>query len=524
MRTVVVSLLMIWTATAGSAQTDRDWRPEDRVIVGDWTRVVAVAAAPDRVFIVSPDAILVWSPLIRRWEGPYNPVVPGSLARVTAGMTDPLDNSLWLATVDGWIHFQPDLQFWERGTAGAPLLDFAFDRAAPADGLFLRTASGWLRLPRGAFSPFPSSPPVRPIRPATVDQALASSPALRGSASSALLDRSLQGAHFTSAARAFDNLGWYLGTDGVGALYVPDGAVTPQRLAFGLPGRSVGAIHAVPGGVWVLTDRGTDASAALTFVAGDLSEFQVYSGMAATGLPFSQARRLIGVGSALWAATDVGVVRFPVSDPAAFTLYTESDGLPDRRVSALASRRGVVVAGTARGLARFADSTAAEPLAPRYAGTVRAVAFGGDTAWAGTVGGPRAALYGAPELMQPFSVGESASLQVPVYDLAWLGDTLVGVTENEFIWKEPEVDAWRLGAPISGLIGPLRRLVPDGDGFWVAGALGVGWTRLGGSPVRPLLIDADLPGVPLDIAVDRGYLWVATTGGLVRFRRSEVLP
>ena len=494
------------------------------MVVGDWTRIRAVAAGPERVFVVSPDAVLSWSPLLRRWEGPYDPPVPGALDRVTAGMIDPLDNSLWLAAFDGWVHFQPDLQVWERGEADGRLLDFAFDLAAPLDGLFFRTASGWFKVPRGGIAPIPSQAPVRPVRPATVEQALASNPALRGSASAFLLDPSLSNARLTSAARSFDNLGWYLGTNGVGALFVQDGMVVPQRLSFGLPGPVVGALYAVPGGIWLMTDRMENRSSALVFVASDLIEFRVFTGPAATGLPFTRARQLIGVGSSLWAATDAGVLRFKSDDPSEYTLYAESAGLPDRRVSAIASRRGVVVAATSRGLARFTDTTGAVPLAQEFAGSVGAVAMGPDTVWVGTSTGPRGALPELAGLIYPYSLGEAASFARSIYDFAWMADTLVGITSDQFIWKAPGEDRWVLGAPISGVVGPLRRLIVDGDGFWVAGDLGVGWTRLAGTPVRPLMVDGDLPGVPLDLAVDADYLWVGTTAGLVRFRLSQVRP
>lgn len=518
-----VSILLSGAATL-SAQVARTWRPEDRVVIGDWTRVRAVAAGPERVFIISPDAVLVWRPLVRRWEGPYDPAVPGSLGRVSAGMLDPLDYSLWLSTLDGWVHFQPDLQLWEQGRAGGQVIDFAFDRAAPGDGLFLRTSMGWSRVPRGALVPVPSAAPLRPVRPATVDQALAANPALRGTASAFLLDPSLQNARLTSAARSSDNLGWYLGTDGVGALFVPDGAALPERLTFGLPGRVAGAVFAVPGGVWVMTDRDGSRPAGLTFLGVDLAEVRILTGPPATGLPFARARRLIGAGASLWAATDAGVVRFPTADPSGFTLYAERAGLPDGRVNALASRRGVVVAATARGLARFVDTTGAEPLAPQFDGSVAAVALGEDTAWVGTVNGPRAAISGRVDLFRPGSLDASAALVRPIYDLAWMADTLVGVTSDQLLWKAPGEDRWTLGAPISGIVGSLRRLVADGDGFWVAGDQAVGWTSLGGAPVRPLVVGGDLPGQPLDLAVDPDYLWVATTGGLVRFRLSEVRP
>ena len=341
MRLILLSaLLLLCAVQAAHAQASRNWRPEDRLVVGDWTRIRAVAAGPDRVFIVSPDGVLAFSPLLRRWEGPFLPPVPGALERVTAGMIDPLDNSLWLSAFDGWVHFQPDVQVWERGEAGGRLLDFAFDLAAPFEGLHFRTSTGWFKVPRGALVPVPASAPIRPSRPATVAEALASNPALGGAASAFLLDPSLQNARLTSAARSFDNLGWYLGTDGVGALFVADGMVVPQRLHFGLPGPVVGAIYAVPGGIWVLTDRVETGQSALTFVASDLTEFRVFSGPAATGLPYTSARRLIGVGNGLWAATDAGVLRFDTGDPSQYRLYDERAGLPDRRVASIASRRG----------------------------------------------------------------------------------------------------------------------------------------------------------------------------------------
>lgn len=518
------SMLFLAGALDLPAQTSRSWRPEDRAVIGDWTRVRAVAAGPERVFFVSSDAVLVWRPADRRWEGPYDPPQAGSLQRVASGMLDPLDNSLWLATLDGWVHFQPELQLWDRGSAGGQVLDFAFDLAAPNDGLFFRTTDGWFQVPRGALLPIRAAPPLRPTRPATVAQAVAANPTLRGTTPAFLLDPSLRGARLTSAAPASDNLGWYLGTDGVGALYVPAGAVLPERLTFGLSGRVASAVLAVPGGVWVTTDRDGNQPSGLTFVAADLSWFRALSGPAATGLPFTHARRLIGVGSSLWAATDAGVLRFPSSDPSTFTLYGEAAGLPDRRVLSLTSRRGVVVAATARGLARFADTTGAVPLAPRFVASAAAVAIGGDTAWIGTANGPRAALPTLDNLIRPTWLDASAALVRPVFDLAWMGDTLVGVTSDQFFWKAPGEDRWTLGAPISGVLGSLRRLVADGDGFWVLGDVGVGWSRVGGMPVRPLLVGGDLPGVPLDLAVDTEYLWVATTSGLVRFRSAEVRP
>jgi ligand-binding sensor domain-containing protein len=65
--------------------------------------------------------------------------------------------------------------------------------------------------------------------------------------------------------------------------------------------------------------------------------------------------------------------------------------------------------------------------------------------------------------------------------------------------------------------------IPDGPGFWVAGDRGVGFARLTTPPVRPLRA-GDLPAASNDLAVDRDYLWVASDGGLVRFRLDAIRP
>jgi hypothetical protein len=69
----------------------------------------------------------------------------------------------------------------------------------------------------------------------------------------------------------------------------------------------------------------------------------------------------------------------------------------------------------------------------------------------------------------------------------------------------------------------LRRFVADGRGFWIAGDRGVGFARLGTPALRPLG-QGDLPGAANDLAVDQDFLWIATDGGLVRFRLDAIRP
>jgi hypothetical protein len=132
------------------------------------------------------------------------------------------------------------------------------------------------------------------------------------------------------------------------------------------------------------------------------------------------------------------------------------------------------------------------------------------------------ALPGGHDLVRPSTLG-LPSLQTAVFALSSLGDTLVGLTRDQLLWRDPGTDAWTLGPNLSSVLGGLRSLTPDGAGFWVAGDRGVAFARLNSPPIRPLRA-GDLPGLPNDVAVDGTFLWVATDGGLVRFRLDAVRP
>jgi hypothetical protein len=132
------------------------------------------------------------------------------------------------------------------------------------------------------------------------------------------------------------------------------------------------------------------------------------------------------------------------------------------------------------------------------------------------------ALPGEDDLERPPGLG-SPSLQVPVFGFATMGDTLVALTRDQLIWRDPRTQAWSLGPNLSGLLGRLRRFAADGPGFWVAGDRGVGFARLAAAPARTLR-EGDLPGPVNDLAVDREHLWVGTEDGLVRFRLDAIRP
>jgi hypothetical protein len=505
-----------------SAQS-RDWRPDDRAVLGDFTRITAVAASIDRVYAATPSAVLIWNPQFRQWQGLFTPQEPGMLDRVFAGLPDPLDNSLWLARSDGWVHFSPEIQLWERGVAPATVLEIAFDAEQPASALFLRTTNGWYSISRGGGAALPATAPRRAIRPATPGDAIRANPALQANSSAILMSGRMRVARYTTAAQGFGQRGWFLGTSGIGLLFVEDGAALPTRLTFGLPGDDIGALFAAPGGVWAINQRTANQDAALSFVSTDLNEFRWLQGPGANGYPFLQARRLAGHNKDLWAATDVGLVRFDQGS-GSYDLYDEGVGLPDRRVLDLAVRRGQMAVGTASGVALLDDSLRVQRLATGFTGAAAAVAIDGDTVWVGTDYGLAVAVAGNTGLLQPAALKQSPAYQAPVIQIVWAGDTLVALTEDRMLWRNPGTGAWTLGASLSGPLGRIRAAVPYRDGFFVAGQRGFGFARLTTQVLRSFETPGDLPGEVTSLAIDDSFLWVGTRRGLVRFRLEAIRP
>jgi ligand-binding sensor domain-containing protein len=523
MKYLLLALLGTLFAPSLQAQVSgRDWPTSDRVVIGDFTRITSVAAAQDRVFVTSPTSLLIWNPQFRQWEGPIIPPDPTTLDRVFNALVDPLDNSLWLARVDGWAHYDAAIQLWDRGTVGGNVQDIAFDLDAPASGLFLRSGGSWFLVPRGGAVAIPSQGPGRPLRPASVQDAMSANPILQTNSAQVLLDNRLSAARYTVAARSFDGLGWYLGTSGLGLLYLQDGGIMPQRLTFGLPGETVGATFAAPGGIWVSTDRTTNSAAGLAFVASDLSGFNWVQGQQGFGLPFAHVRKIVGLNSDLWAATDGGLARINPEN-GRVDMIDEGRGLPDNRVYTVATRRGLLVVGTARGMAMVREGKP-ERLAPEFVDPVYALAISpaGDTIWTGTPRGLLATIPGDPAPTLPAELNTVATLGEPVISLMWQRDTLVALTEDRVLWRDARLKNWWNGPTISPTLGRLRAVVSGAGGLWVAGERGVALVPFNAIPARVLRVPADLPGAPYDVAIDDDYLWVATERGLVRFRLDAI--
>jgi hypothetical protein len=502
-------------ASPATAQLGR-YSLRDLTVVGDFSDITAVATSTDRVYVASRTSIVVWNPLERSWAGPWFAPQAGTLRDVLAGIADQLGGGVWLIRQAGWVYFDPVVGTWESGTVPGRVLSAALDEGSPGSGLFLNTTGGWYLAARGGIA-VPSGPPMRPIRPGTVGEATRQNPAISATSASLINITRLRNIQFTSAARgsAFTGIGWYMGTLGAGLLFYPDGGGLPEPMPFGLPSGVPTAVYPGNGGVWVATARSTSTDAAVSFVAADLSRFSWWQGPLATGFPFASARRMVGRGDELWLATDVGAVRLRPADEEV-QRFDFGNGLPDSRVTDIAQRRGVVAIATVRGAVRWQDSTGFEGVAPDFAGTVDAIVLDGDTTWIGTRLGVFLAVPGERNLQQTADFRGSPSFQVRVVDMTWLADTLVVLTPDRLMWRDPGTGKVTLGPLLGASLGRLHTVLAVKSGLIVAGETGVGATRLEAVPARRLLVPGDLPGQVLDIAVEGDFLWVATGAGLAR--------
>jgi ligand-binding sensor domain-containing protein len=276
--------------------------------------------------------------------------------------------------------------------------------------------------------------------------------------------------------------------------------------------------------VWVSTDRTSTSAGALSYVASDMSGFTWIQGQQGFGLPFSRVREILGLNENLWVGTDAGAAQIG-PDNGDVALFDEGKGLSDNRVYSIAARRGVLVVGTARGLNTIRDGQVVR-IAPEYVEPVYSLALSAraDTIWTGTPRGLRIAVDGEANLLLPSELNTIAALSEPVVALGWQRDTLVGLTEDRVIWRDSRLRSWWLGPTISSSLGRLRAFASAEGGLWVAGERGVAFVPFNAMPARILFSPTDIPGTPLDVAVDEDYLWIASDAGLVRFRLAAVRP
>jgi ligand-binding sensor domain-containing protein len=495
------------------------WRPDERVIISDFSQVRAIAASPSLVFAATTHGLTIYDRGAHAWRPPVTALdgYPGALVRVA--LADPVGDAVWLGTDEGWAHYDAELRQWERGSTAGRVSGLMLDARDPAAGVFLETAVGWMFLPRGALMPIggqPLPPLGRRIAPLTAEAALNLAPAADALRALILTDQRLRTYTFTCAARTPDRGDLFFGTSGMGVVRMDAATGQWETLRFGLLARGAGGVWASPEGVWVATMARPGERPGITWISADLTSDSLVEGSGATGFACALGSRLVASASALWLACERGLLRIAAGGA---RLFDAGRGMPSDQVLALAPAPDGVWAGTSRGLALVTRNERAVDVGG-IGRPVLSLLPVGDSLWVGTIDGLGLLVPGAADVGVPDDVSREPALRSAIVALALVGDRLVVVTPEQFAWRDAATGAWSLTRARSDL-GAVAAIAgdPDGSGVWIGGAAGLAFWDLARGTFQVLYVPNDIPAAVRDLAVNGDYLWVATDRGLVRFDR-----
>ncbi|HVE80134.1 MAG TPA: hypothetical protein VNA89_14805 [Gemmatimonadaceae bacterium] len=536
----------------GGARVDGSAR-DDRVILGSLAYVAGLAVSRRYVFAVGDGTVAAYDRQLERWLPPAAGPALRADEPVGAVAADPSEDALWIGVPGAVLTFRPFSGELTRTLVAGNVDRIIFDAGDPGRGAFVRAGGAWTRVtPTGLVTPaLPAELPRADsaIASPTLEELYRQFPGLRSSA--ALLTRGdgVRSWPVTAGARAPERDVVYLGTYGNGIFEVDPVFGESTRLPFGLLEPGAGALALASDGVWVASGAGGAVLASrvrggLTFVGDDLQQWRWVAGdELGRLLSGSRALDLAVRDGTAWIATDRGLVQTSVEVSDEVRYWGRLRGLPADRVTTLVVRDYGVWAGTARGLALVSpDFQVARTVLPGL--SVRALLADGDSLWVGTESGlfvlPRASEaaadeegltaadadpaippLGRPAFMRARALEGESRLRTPIHALAGADGMLyVATAEGVLVLGEagPPVLP-RLSAVDFGRVGGVTTLAVDAGTLWVGGRRGLLVVDRDSETSRLLAVGTDLPGEVTDVALAPGLAWVATSEGVVRFRR-----
>lgn len=523
---LIAAWLVASVTPATLAGQSRLWRPEERAVIGDFTVITAIAATRRWMFAAGPGGVALYDLQLHAWQPPISVADGLPAAQILVALGDPADESLWLGTTVGLVHYRPEIRQFENypATAGA-VTNLMIDKNNPFRGIYLRDGLGWRFLDRGGIIPQAVSQlPAQRVAPMSVAEALARAPAADAFQPLTLTDARLRRYRYTCAVLVPATGEIFFGTNGLGVIRMDPAVTRFERLPFGLLSQGAGAITVVPGAVWV----GTDARAfrpGFTRVSEDLHDYQFEEGPTAQSFGFHGVRAMLWRGRRLWAATDLGLWTV---EPGGRIDRLDA-GLPDDNLFALAQGSRGVWVGTALGLGLVPDSGRARSAAG-IREPVLALNAASDSLWVGAASGLWYTWAGDSTAYAPANVtaeGKDAppppELREAIVAITRSADTVVVATVDRIIWRAPG-RPWMVERVISTNVGSVFALQGDTSGVWIGGSRGLAFFRYRPRDYVILNAAGDVPGPVHGLALSGPYLWVATEGGLVRFLKRAIVP
>jgi ligand-binding sensor domain-containing protein len=522
-RLLPAALLVVVSPALAQPATSRFWRPEERTLVTDLSRVTAVAASQMVVYGATRDALAVYdrgSTALRETLG----IIDGYPGFVTTMVADPTDDTAWIGGMAGWAVYQPLGRRFDGGPLPGPADVVVLDQTDPSRGAYYHTPAGWYLVRRGALAAEPASdvpPPGRRIGSLSPAELRARAPAFDVIRLRIERDDLLRTWRITSAVMTPAREELLVGTDGNGLFRVDVPTYGVERFPAGLLSAPTASVAVLGDQVCAGSDQRYNAPRrGVSCFRSGLEECTYLEGAAPGALALTLgARRLLVTRRAVWAAGPQGALR--IDRGGDVRQFGERQGLPSEDVRALAPAREGVWIGTARGYALAPDTGAnARVVAAQVLdAAVLSLAARSDTVWIGTAVGLYLLLPGADAPI-PAAPGQSA-LSAPIVALALDGDTILAATDTRLVWRA--ADAWHVEAAGSP-IGRVTALAPDPAGFWVAGTAGLAFFQPARSLWRSLTAPGDVPQPVSDVAAGRDYVWAATPAGVVRLERRVLLP
>jgi hypothetical protein len=325
-------------ATGAAARIDSDQRGaigpylrEDKIVVGDFSFVTAVAVSRRYVFAATRGGLIVLDRQSRRWLPPFTTIdgYPFDGAFVVAG--DPTDDAVLIGTAGAVLTYRPSLGAVARTIVPGQIERIVFDRSRPIDGAFVLASGRWYGIGMGGVAvPVTADrlpAPQNRIGSETIEDVYRRFPNVGGFESILTRDDvTLRGARVTAAARAPERSEVWLGTAGRGLIEVDPifNKATPHP--YGLLGTDATALARSADGVIVATrsQGGTAGTAGgLSMLADDLATSRWFTGDRNRVLDRMHAIRIAVRDGTAWMLGVDGVLRASLSDPESVRLVAD---------------------------------------------------------------------------------------------------------------------------------------------------------------------------------------------------------